>query len=190
MVASDRTVPAIAAAIGVSEPTLRAHYAAELAAARPQINFPFAESPAPPEARAARSTPSRAGRPEHVPTTEARERVEIWVASGMTGRQIAIALGISEPTLLKHYEVELSQGGARKVAEMKERLFRAGMDGNVAAMKAFLATFRLDVPDPAGMEPAPAPRLGKKEQALADARQPNVTSALGALMARRHGLMN
>ena len=186
LVANDRPVAEIATAIGISEPTLRGHYAAELTAARPQINLPFAESPNPPAQRAASSAPSRAGRPEHVPTAEARERVEIWVASGMTGRQIAIALGVSEPTLLKHYETELSQGGARKVAAMKERLFQAGMDGNVAAMKAFLSTFRLDVPDPGAKEP----QLGKKEQALADARQPSVTTALGELMARRHGLMN
>ena len=190
MTAEARPAAAIAKAIGISVPTLRHHYAVELVEARPQVSFPFPASDA--GDAQAKVRPGAGGRPMHEPTAESREDVEILVASGMSGRQIAQALGISEPTLRLHYENELATGGARKLAAMNKALFTAGVGGNVAAMKAFRDTFRLNVPGAAveeNNEPA-GPKLGKKEQALANARSPDTGSTLGALMARRAGLMN
>lgn len=136
MVAENRPVAEIAKEIGLSAPTLRAHYAVELARPRPQISFPFAGSGEAPR----RAGSPRAGRPEHVPTEETRGRVEVLVAGGMPQWQIAAALGLSEPTLLKHYAVELDGGRAKRTAEVLEALYRAAVeDGNVSAQKAWLA---------------------------------------------------
>mgnify|MGYP002132467496 FL=1 len=175
MVASDKPVADIAAAIGISEPTLRAHYAVELTAARPQINFPFAESPASPSPRPP-AAPSRAGRPEHVPTQETRERVEVLIAGGMPTWQIAAAVGVSEPTLRFHYPTELDAGRARKTALVLEAQFRAATEGgNVAAQKAWLAraTELQDPPEPSPSRTVETP--GKKAAAAEAAR----TAAFG-----------
>lgn len=148
--------------IGVSPPTLRAHYAAEITAARAEISFALPEfaEPAPP-GRAREG----AGRPAHEATPELRERVEILVAGGQTAWQIAAALGVSEPTLRLHYAAELDTGRARKTADVLEALYREAKDGNVSAMKAWLGrSTHLDEP-PAAEEP-----LGKKQAAQAAAR--------------------
>ena len=79
MVREGKSVRDIALAIGLSTPTLRAHYREELAAPRPQINFGFADG----DGKEKRAGSPRAGRPEHVPDDETRERVEILVAGGM-----------------------------------------------------------------------------------------------------------
>lgn len=160
MVGEDRAVSQIAIAMGLSEPTLRAHYALELASPRPQKNFAFADSGAPKPRRA--PTP-RAGRPEHVPTDESREKVEILVAGGLRVWQIAAALRIAEPTLRQHYPEELDAGRSRRTAEILEAMFQAARSGNVSAMKGFLAqSVELNDPPPAATRAEP---LGKKEAA-------------------------
>jgi DNA-binding CsgD family transcriptional regulator len=159
MVAAGRTVDDIALAVGISEPTLRAHYPQELATPRPQITFPFAATPtAPQPAR------DRAGRPPHVPDADSRRRVEVLVAAGMPQWQIAAAIEVSEPTLREHYAQELETGGARKRAELLVSLFDAGTAGNVSAVRAFLAqpVALNDPPPPPPPKPDP---LGKKEAA-------------------------
>jgi DNA-binding CsgD family transcriptional regulator len=155
----------IAVALGISTPTLRSHYRQELHAARPQKNIPLPEFDAPPPPRAGRA---RAGRPEHVPTDESRDEVEILLAAGTPAWAVAQALGISESTLREHYGAQLDHGRARKRAAMTVALFRSGMSGNVAAQKAFLA---LDTP----LDPPPPPEdkpeaLGKKAAADQAAR--------------------
>jgi DNA-binding CsgD family transcriptional regulator len=157
LVREGKTLKEIAVAIGLSIPTLRAHYAAELKVERPQISFPFAGSD-----DTKRKGSSRAGRPEHVPTDETRERVEILIAGGMMQWQIAAALGISEPVLRDRYATELDAGRSKKTAMVIEAQFKAAVeDGNVAAQKAWLSR-------PSALEDAPPPKtepLGKKEQA-------------------------
>lgn len=160
LVALDKSVADIAAALLLSEPTVRAHYAAELDAPRPQINFSFAESgqPRPPRRRQA----ERAGRPEHVPTDESRERVEVLIAGDMRQWQIAAALGISVPTLAEHYAAELEHGRSRKRAAVLEALYKAGVEGgNVAALKAWLAQPNALENEPS--KPEKAAPLGKKD---------------------------
>lgn len=159
----------IAEAIGISEPTLHAHYAEELEAARPQQNFPFPEFQ---EAGGGRLKRAHAGgRPPHVPTPALRENVEILVASGMRAWQIAAALGISEPTLAEHYEHELANGKAKKTAEVVLAQFKAATEGNVAAQKAWLGqSLAMEKGPASGQAPpssgsAPLARLGKKEVA-------------------------
>lgn len=122
-----------------------------------------------PTKRRVRSTGGTGYRYE--PTAEQRDQVEIWVGGGLSHEAIAHNLGISQPTLRKHFEAELSHGHAKKGAEMMEAMFRAGIGGNVAAQKAYLARNDLAVAeasfrgDGAPAEPRREARLGKKELA-------------------------
>ncbi len=165
LVQAGEKVRDIAQALGLSAPTLRAHYAEELKAPRPQINFPFAaDTPS-----IKRPAMPGAGRPPHVATDETRRRVEILVAGGMNAWQIAAALEVSEPTLRLHYDQELASGRSKRRAEMLEALFKAGVEGgNVSAQKAWLQmAVELDEVPPA-MPPERDMPMGKKErQAIA-----------------------
>lgn len=127
------------------------------------------------------------GRPAHVPTAATRRKVAIAAGGGMLHEQIAIALQISTDTLRKYYEHELSVGANQRRLEVLEALYRVVIKkGSTSAAKVYLANEpQLAVP-PAPQPPAPAPaaeastatpgpKLGKKEQAQADA----VTAAQG-----------
>lgn len=173
----------IAGLIGISEPTLRLHYEAELSQNKPQMALLPADGEALRRTRRAHG----GGRPMHVPTAETREQVEVLSAGGMFAWQIAGYLGISEPTLRLHYEQEILIGAARKKGEMFLALFEAGKAGNVSAMKAFLASCREHGANPLEEKPAKQAPVGKKEQQIADARRPNLSTSLGALMAQRLG---
>lgn len=159
MVREGKTVREIALAIGLSTPTLRAHYAEQLAAPRPQINFGFAED----GEKEKRPGSPRAGRPEHVPTEETRQRVEILVAGGMAQWQIAAAIGVSEPVLRDRYATELEGGRSRRMAQVIEARFQAAIGGNVSAQNAWLS--RHGPLEDAPEEPAKTEPLGKKEAA-------------------------
>lgn len=90
----------------------------------------------------------------------------------MSEDAIALALGITRPTLAKHFMVELSTGAAVKRMEAVDALFAQAKKGNVAAIKAVLLLGNAigEAPQPgasAGEQPpaapAPAAKLGKKE---------------------------
>lgn len=173
MVMADRPIAEIAQEIGISEPTLRLHYEEELAAPRPQLIFPFGETAT---ARAERraNRPPATGRPSHRPTRATRDQVEVLTAAGQAAWQVAVALGISEPTLREHYETELANGRARKTAEIELALYRAAAGGNVSAIKAWLGRHRPlenppEAPQRSSSEPLPNQPLGKKELANAAA---------------------
>lgn len=161
-----RSATDIALALGVSAPTLRAHYRGDLVVAAQQKTIPLPEfaEPLPP-----RSAPDGAGRPPHVPTEETRERVEILLAGGMPAWQVAKAVGVSESTLRDHYADELDGGRARKNAEVMVAMFRSATDaGNVSAQRAWLSqSAQLDDP-PAAADSRPGP-IGKKAAAQAAA---------------------
>lgn len=106
----------------------------------------------------------------------------------MAEEMIALALGITRPTLQKHFMVELTTGAAVRKMEAMDALFAAAKKGNVSAIKAVVliqSAFEPPAnPDPAApgasagsAAPAPGPtaRLGKKEVAAAAA----VTAADG-----------
>jgi DNA-binding CsgD family transcriptional regulator len=165
MRAQDRPISAISVALGLSEPTVRLHYVAELLAARPQLIFPFPDIPIHLVPRRPRM---QSGRPAHQPSDQTRERVEILIAGGMAQWQIAAALDLSEPTLREHYALELGCGKAKRTAQVVEALFRSATDGgNVSAQKAWLAMPRtLDTPPTEGVAQSDEHfPLGKKEAA-------------------------
>lgn len=108
-------------------------------------------------------------RPEFQVTDELRRRVAIAAGSGtMTHEEIAIGLGISRPTLEKHFELELAEGAYAKRLEVLEALHAAALKGNVTAAREYLTRSpRASPTKPPEEKPA---KVGKKEQANLDAR--------------------
>lgn len=102
------------------------------------------------------------GRKAIQPTDEDREKVRVLKAGGMSNEAIAEAIGISEPTLSKHFLSDLEVGAAKVRADIIMARYRSAMDGNVSAQNKMLET--------AGAAQArdkrvpAAPKLGKKEQ--------------------------
>jgi hypothetical protein len=97
----------------------------------------------------------------------------------MLRTEIALALGISPDTLLKHYETELTVVALQRRMEALQGAHAAARRGQSAAVRLYLAapvddglTAPPKAPDQPAQPavPAPAPRpLGKKEQAKVDA---------------------
>lgn len=115
------------------------------------------------------------GRNEHVATAENVNRVRVLLAAEWTRCEIAAELGISVPTLRKHYFRELTRGREIALREVRGKVMLA-LDaqvdrGNVGAMKTMLTII-----EKAGLrhDPAPArePRQGKKELRKIEAREP------------------
>ncbi|WAX93185.1 hypothetical protein N7E70_015920 [Aminobacter sp. NyZ550] len=85
-------------------------------------------------------SPTKRGRPPHDVTPKTRNRVSMLVALGWTNPRISAAMGVTLPTLHKHYFYELRQ---REVARDRLELRRLEMAwdmaeaGNVGAFKEF-----------------------------------------------------
>lgn len=111
------------------------------------------------------------GRPEHDATDENREKVRVLKAGGMIDAAIAEVIGISIPTLTKHYFLDLEIGAAKVQADVMMARYRAAMGGNVSAQTKMLEAMGGVSPRRTGRAPlTPAGvKLGKKEQAEADA---------------------
>ncbi|MDB5582149.1 MAG: hypothetical protein JWR80_7325 [Bradyrhizobium sp.] len=105
------------------------------------------------------------GRPAFKPTAATRRKVEEWVSCGMSQDDCARALGISTPTLVKHFEEELANGVAKKRAEVIGMLYKAAKTGNVTAQKKLEEMSRVAGAAEAvkGREKK-EPEPGKKEQ--------------------------
>lgn len=133
------------------------------------------------------------GRPPFIPTTRQREQVVIAAAGSMKHADIAEALGITRPTLAKHFAKELSDRVTVCRLEIMEGMHQAALRGNVSAARLFIPATVLNQPTKAGPSEADidaakraqreaqmtdretkAPKLGKKEQAHVDARTAHV----------------
>jgi hypothetical protein len=94
----------------------------------------------------------------------------------MLHEEIAIALGISVDTLWKYYEAELSVVANVRRMEALKGLHKAAKRGSSSAAKAYLAASPQVAAPPAPPVPADPPsaadqpKLGKKDQADADAK--------------------
>jgi hypothetical protein len=118
----------------------------------------------------------KVGRNEHVPTAENVSRVRQLVMAGWRAEKIAEEIGISRPTLRKHYLPDFQKSRIVALGEVKAKtlllLEKAAQDGNVAAMKELLRIVREEElnlgiganPPQPEREPKPE-KLGKKEQA-------------------------
>jgi hypothetical protein len=105
-------------------------------------------------------------RPPYEPTQELREKVSVAAGGGMKKEKIAIALGISLPTLEKYYDAELSCGAYQRRMEVLSAMHGAALKGNVSAQRAYMQLEpELSVPP----EEKSAPKLGKKDAANAEA---------------------
>jgi hypothetical protein len=121
--------------------------------------------------------PTKRGRPPHDVSAKNRNRVSMLVALGWTNPRIACALGITLPTLHKHYFYELRQ---REVARDRLELRRLELawdlaeKGNVGAFKEFGKLLerndRMEIERELGDDskltekPAAPERVGKKVQ--------------------------
>lgn len=110
------------------------------------------------------------GRKKTKITNELRDRVAMLRASNMTQAEIADAIGCSVPTLVEFFSFELNEGKAAKRAEMLDTLWQAAKNGNVTAMRTWLALNDKGVTPREMIKPKAEPKLGKKEQALVDAK--------------------
>lgn len=76
--------------------------------------------------------------PPHEPTKESRRVVWVMSAIGNRRQEIALALGITQPTLRKHYKEELAAGHVQATANVASRLYAEAMKGNVRAIMFWL----------------------------------------------------
>lgn len=118
------------------------------------------------------------GRPEHTWSLENSNKVLLAFARGLSVKEAATAIGVSVPTLRKHYFAEVAKRTAARLRmEMTQlaRLNTAAQDGNVAAEKelfkrldkAALSNLADRVANRGGAERKP--KLGKKEEAQENA---------------------
>ena len=117
--------------------------------------------------------PKKRGRPSHEVTLRTRNRVSMLLALGWSTMRIATALGVTLPTLHKHYFYELRQQAvARDRLELRrlELAWDLAEGGNVGALKEFGKLMerndRMEAERSMASAPAPdkaAPeRVGKK----------------------------
>lgn len=142
-----------------------------------------------------RAKPKGRGQPPFKPSKRNRKDVTLWTAGGVSEASIAAKLGISHPSLAKHFARELREGHDNALMANLSRLDQAAEGGNVTAMKHLdtkfgivgaARRFRENVPPAAKELPEPKiTALGKKEQASIDARHPDTSTPIGDLMARR-----
>lgn len=113
----------------------------------------------------------KVGRPAYAPSPEDRETVEQMKFCGETEFVIATALGITIPTMRKHFRHELDKGAANRRREVIGLLFATARKGNVSAQKKLEEMGRVAgaAASVKGRE-AKAPRLGKKEEQAAAAK--------------------
>lgn len=142
------------------------------------MSNPDVQTPAQPD-----DEPNLGGRPPFQPSDKQRREVAIAAGGGMTQESIAAALGISTPTLRKHFALELSEIASKRRLEVLGALFRQARKGNVSAAKAYLAAG-----DPLNRAPPPVPKepkaekTGKKDQAEQDAKTAQVGTEWGDLL--------
>ena len=69
-------------------------------------------------------TKAKSGRPPHQPTEATRKQVKALAAYGVPQDEIGRVIGISKPTLERHYREELDRGEVEANAKVAESLFR------------------------------------------------------------------
>ena len=96
----------------------------------------------------------RTGRPPHQPTEANRKQVKALAAYGVPQDEIGMVIGISKPTLERHYRDELDRGEVEANAKVAESLFRkATGDGSSRSQRRSSGSR----PGPAGRSRRPTP---------------------------------
>ncbi|MEO3386022.1 hypothetical protein [Mesorhizobium sp. CAU 1741] len=123
------------------------------------------------------------GRPEHKPTEESTINIMVLLASGMTNKEVAATVGISVPTLRKHY-LHLTKKRQVLLNRLRTRLRTAqiqqGLAGSAAALAGALRMLdtvsaeavNADLKNRAAnqSEPAKGGYVSKKEQRIEGAK--------------------
>jgi hypothetical protein len=78
----------------------------------------------------------KGGRPPHVPSEATRRQVRALAAYGIPQDEIATVVGITKPTLEKHYRPELDRAEAEANAKVAESLFRKATGDGAQAVTA------------------------------------------------------
>jgi hypothetical protein len=105
-------------------------------------------------------------RPTFKVTAKNKKQVAVAAGAGMDHKDIAAALGISLPTLRKHFKVELKQGANQKRLEVLMSLHAGARKGSASAARLYLALLN---PPPSAKVLAGGPQ-GKKAQQDEDAK--------------------
>ena len=120
-------------------------------------------------------------RRRHQPTPGDLKYVEALASYGVPEANIARVVGISLETLRKHYADQLENGQTRTNAVVAGFLFAAAKRGSVPAMMFWL---RCRAGWSESRDSALS-ALGKKEERLAQAQQPDLSSPVGEVLAAR-----
>lgn len=78
--------------------------------------------------------------PKYEATEEMRERVQQLAGMGTRFEDIALYIGISQPTLKKYYKEELELGRIKANAAIAQTLFQKAQDGDTTACIFWLKT--------------------------------------------------
>jgi DNA-binding CsgD family transcriptional regulator len=101
---------------------------------------------------------NKGGRPPFVPTEKDSQIVLIMVGANIGQDKIAMALGISEATLRKHFKTEIRKGAAQVEAQLVANMMRlaGGKDGTAFRANEFMLNCRFGW---SRYAPPPVPRL-------------------------------
>lgn len=134
---------------------------------------------------------SKGGRPPYFPTEKDREQTRLLAAMGLAHGEIALVIGVSAPTLRRHFRKELDTGKLEANAKVAAALYRAATDRakpSVVAQIFWLKTQAGWVEPRAPREPVGDPpeakteTLGKKVQSNLAARTAQVGTDWEALL--------
>lgn len=117
--------------------------------------------------------PKKRGRPAFKPTPAIRRKVAIAAGAGMRHQDIAIGLGISDDTLRKYFDHELSEGALAKRMEVVEAMRKAAIKGSSSAARLYLALEPELTAPPVPVEADVKPEKPKGKKAAAEAEAPN-----------------
>lgn len=123
----------------------------------------------------------KTGRPAYEPTDKEREQVKMLAAFGTREDDICKLIGLSTPTLRKHFWQELELGHIEATSKVAQTLFRMATDKdkpNVAAC-IFWMKVRAGWRETAPSAPAP----GVKEQRDQDAKTAETGTSWEGLLA-------
>lgn len=123
----------------VPDKPARAPVARQQAETLPNVDLsrlePLADAP---EGMPALGGPNKGGHPFHDVTEQERRFVSTMAGYGFAQGKIAAVVGISEPTLRKHFRKELDVAEIQANALVAQALFKAAIGGKIDAQKFWL----------------------------------------------------
>lgn len=124
------------------------------------------------------------GRPPYEPTDKDRKMVEVLSGFGIPAEKIAHVVGVSLPTLHKHFPFELERGAATVEAKLAGNLLRLSNGSDGTALKATIfalqTRFGWSAYAPPPMEKSEP--IGKKAAAQIEAQTAHETTSWGDLL--------